>query len=103
MFILVSRVSVWIHSLMNQLLPLQSKAEIAVLPAFVLIIFCWIACFSFRVGDLALFIYTEEIDTYVAFTISPSKYFMHSESQAALLAHIGMSVTDKQTDKETDK
>lgn len=40
--------------------------------------------FSFQVGDLVLIILDERHDNYVLFTVSPTLYFLHSESLAAL-------------------
>uniref|UniRef100_A0A670I526 RB1-inducible coiled-coil protein 1 n=1 Tax=Podarcis muralis TaxID=64176 RepID=A0A670I526_PODMU len=39
---------------------------------------------SFQVGDLVLIILDERHDNYVLFTVSPTLYFLHSESLAAL-------------------
>uniref|UniRef100_A0A8C6YN22 Autophagy-related protein 11 C-terminal domain-containing protein n=1 Tax=Nothoprocta perdicaria TaxID=30464 RepID=A0A8C6YN22_NOTPE len=43
-----------------------------------------IAIRDFQVGDLVLIILDERHDNYVLFTVSPTLYFLHSESLAAL-------------------
>lgn len=43
-----------------------------------------IPLFSFQVGDLVLIILDERHDNYVLFTVSPTLYFLHSESLPAL-------------------
>lgn len=53
--------------------------------AFFLVKFCDFIFFpSFQVGDLVLIILDERHDNYVLFTVSPTLYFLHSESLAAL-------------------
>lgn len=44
----------------------------------------YILLFSFQVGDLVLIILDERHDNYVLFTVSPTLYFLHSESLPAL-------------------
>lgn len=52
---------------------------------FFLVKFCDFIFFpSFQVGDLVLIILDERHDNYVLFTVSPTLYFLHSESLAAL-------------------
>lgn len=60
---------------------------------------------SFQVGDLVLIILDERHDNYVLFTVSPTLYFLHSESLAALDLKPGecgkCHVTGDYFDKET--